>query len=109
MSIAATFDIRQFDLDDIIQCIRNAGYIDDAHDFLFARYHGAYAYVGVSPTDKHRFMIGFRHDDDTCYVTSIYIKIGQGGRLIGEYSGKPDFESADAEKVLTFIEVQANK
>jgi len=95
-SSVASFDVKGMDLEDLIDCYKNAGYMVPKNEmkfFMDCRYEG---YKNKS----HSYVV-FMEDDNKggYYLTRFFLSIGQEGKVIAEPAGTPFFENDDEDVV----------
>ncbi len=105
MSTLPIINFEEFDVDNIIECLENSGYICNPTEFQPAK-DGLFKYIGYS-NNCHRFLIGFENDTEPYLVTRLFITLGLGGKLTAEYRGEPEFEGT-LEEAEEYVEKRCN-
>lgn len=100
-SSVASFDVKNLDIEDLIDCYKNAGNTvsrSEMKAFKDCRYEGYKA-------KSHSYIV-FMEDDhnEGFYLTRFYLSLGQEGFVIAEPAGTPFFENEDEAKVRAKFE-----
>lgn len=95
-SSIASFDVKGMDLEDLIDCYKNAGYEVPKNEmkfFMDCRYEGF-------KNKSHSYVV-FMEDDNKggYYLTRFFLSLGQEGKVIAEPAGTPFFENDDEDVV----------
>jgi hypothetical protein len=95
-SSVASINVKGLDLEDLIDCYKNAGYEVPKNEmkfFLDAKYEGfknrAHSYIVMMEDDNKG---GY-------YLTRFFLSLGPKGNVIAEPSGTPFFEDDDEDVV----------
>lgn len=100
-SSVASFDVKSIEIEDLIDCYKNAGYTvsrSKMKAFKDCRYEGYKA-------KSHSYIV-FMADDNNkrFYLTRFYLSLGQEGFVIAEPAGAPFFENENEAKVRAKFE-----
>lgn len=103
-----TLDVRNFNLDDVIECLENSGYIINPKEFSFARDDDAFKYNGYI-NNQHKFLVGFESDstEEEFYITKVFIGLSPTGGLCADYAGCPSF-TGTYDEALAYVERTCN-
>lgn len=96
-SSVASFDVKSMDIEDLIDCERNAGYEISRSDM---KLYKDCKYEGFK-SGKHCYIV-FMEDDneEQFYLTRMYLSLGKEGKVIAEPAGTPFFENESEAVVL---------
>jgi hypothetical protein len=91
-SSVASFDVKGIELEDLIDCYKNAGYNvpkSEMKYFKDCRYEGY--------KNKQHCYVVFMEDDNEggFYLTRFYLSLGSEGKVTAEPAGTPFFENDD--------------
>lgn len=95
-SAVASFDVKGMDIEDLIDCYKNAGYNvprNEMRYFMDCRYEGY-------KNKTHSYVV-FMEDDNEggFYLTRFFLSLGPEGKVIAEPAGTPFFENDDEDVV----------
>jgi len=96
----ASVDIKGMDIEDLIDCHRNAGYNVSRSEmkyFIDCRYEGY-------KNRQHSYVVMMKNDYDDgdgsgFYLTRFFVHLGESGKIEAEPAGTPFFENDDEGKV----------
>jgi len=101
-------NFREFTINDVRQCLENNGYLTKASEYKFAWDNDYFKYIGVAD-GKARYLVGFESDqDESMYVSVVFVMIGNSGTLVADYSAMPVFESENEDEIAAYIENRCN-
>jgi hypothetical protein len=108
MSNLAGFNVRDFTLTDLVQCLVNSGYVTTMQEVAFANDNNLFKYMGNSESG-HKFLVGYDDGVESEYMACmVFVTLGKNGLLCAEYAGMPVFETDDLVALTTYIEQRCN-
>ena len=106
----AQFDIRNWTLQDLRDCLDATGYIDQPEEWEFASDNDAFKYIGFSD-HHHKFLVGFFDADaddleQEAYASICFVGLSPTG-LHADWGGCP-VKFGMLDEVLKYIEERCN-
>lgn len=95
-SSVASYDVKGMDIEDLIDCYRNAGYEvpkNEVKFFLDCKH------IEYTKSRQHKFAVMMKDDgnsDDEFYISMFYVELGKDGKVTAEPSGNPLFGGDEA-------------
>lgn len=104
-----TIDFNEFTVDDLLEALKNSGYVFERREFDFAVNAESIKYLGYAH-HNHVFAIPFEdeekdeEDERRFYVSHLYLHLGNGGKFYADFGGCPAKDELTAEEAYEYVQ-----
>jgi len=95
---------------DLIEPLGNNGYIVAKSEMSFAM-NGAFKYLKYDAVRcQHVFLVGYESllEENTYYVSKVFVFLGHEGKIVAEYGGMPVCEGSEKETLHYIKQTKSN-